>query len=38
VEHLGGAVLGLGFVIDLAFLGGMASLEGRETVALLTYE
>ncbi len=38
VEHLGGAVLGLGFVIDLAFLGGLASLEGRDTVALLTYE
>jgi adenine phosphoribosyltransferase len=38
VERLGGAVLGLGFVIDLAFLGGMAQLEGRDTVALLTYE
>ena len=38
VEHLGGAVLGLGFVIDLAFLGGLAKLEGRDTVALLTYE
>jgi adenine phosphoribosyltransferase len=38
VEGLGGAVLGLGFVIDLAFLGGLAKLEGRDTVALLTYE
>ncbi|HJR24831.1 MAG TPA: adenine phosphoribosyltransferase [Acidimicrobiales bacterium] len=38
VESLGGAVLGLGFVIDLSFLGGLAKLDGRETVALLTYE
>jgi adenine phosphoribosyltransferase len=38
VETLGGAVLGLGFVIDLAFLGGMSKLDGRDCVALLTYE
>jgi adenine phosphoribosyltransferase len=38
VETLGGAVLGLGFVIDLAFLGGRATLDGRDVLALLTYE
>ena len=38
VEALGGAVLGLGFVIELGFLGGAAKLEGRDHVSLLTYE
>jgi len=38
VEALGGAVAGLGFVIELAFLGGVDRLDGREHVSLLTYE
>jgi adenine phosphoribosyltransferase len=37
VETLGGEVVGLGFLIELAFLGGAARLEGRDLVALLTY-
>jgi hypothetical protein len=31
-------VAGLGFVIELAFLGGVDRLDGREHVSLLTYE
>jgi adenine phosphoribosyltransferase len=38
VERLGGEVVGLGFIIELAFLGGSARLEGRDHVALITYE
>jgi adenine phosphoribosyltransferase len=38
VERLGGVVVGLGFVIELAFLGGRSKLEGRDIVSLLTYE
>ncbi|MEY2569470.1 MAG: adenine phosphoribosyltransferase [Actinomycetota bacterium] len=38
VEALGGSIVGLGFVIELAFLGGRARLEGHEAVSLLTYE
>ena len=38
VEAIGGEVVGLGFVIELAFLGGAARLEGRDHVSLLTYE
>jgi adenine phosphoribosyltransferase len=38
VERLGGIVVGLGFVIDLAFLGGRAKLEDRRVVSLLTYD
>lgn len=37
VERLGGEVVGLGFVIELAFLDGAAALEGRDHVSLLTY-
>ncbi len=37
IETLGGEVVGLGFLIELAFLGGAARLEGRDLVALLTY-
>jgi adenine phosphoribosyltransferase len=37
VERLGGEVVGLGFIIELAFLGGAAQLEGRAHHALLTY-
>jgi adenine phosphoribosyltransferase len=38
VEKLGGSIVGLGFVIELAFLGGRARLEGHDAVSLLTYE
>jgi adenine phosphoribosyltransferase len=38
VELLGGEVVGLGFLIELGFLGGAARLEGRRHVALLTYD
>jgi adenine phosphoribosyltransferase len=38
VERLGGRVLGLGFVIELGFLGGMARLAGHDTIALIAYE
>ncbi len=37
-ERLGANVLGLGFVIELAFLHGRDKLEGRDLVSLLTYE
>jgi adenine phosphoribosyltransferase len=38
VEALGGTVAGLGFLIELAFLGGAQRLDGRPHVSLLTYE
>jgi adenine phosphoribosyltransferase len=38
VEQLGGEVVGCGFVIELAFLGGRVGLAPHETHALLTYE
>ncbi|MDQ1373322.1 MAG: adenine phosphoribosyltransferase [Actinomycetota bacterium] len=38
VEKLGGSIVGLGFVIELAFLSGRAKLQGHEAVSLLTYE
>ena len=38
VEAAGGTVVGLGFVIELAFLGGRARLGDHEAVSLLTYE
>ncbi|MBW3657660.1 MAG: adenine phosphoribosyltransferase [Actinobacteria bacterium] len=38
VEGLGGEVVGLGFLIELGFLGGAAKLEGYERVSLLTYD
>jgi adenine phosphoribosyltransferase len=38
VEQLGATVVGLGFVIELAFLGGARKLAGREYHALLSYE
>lgn len=37
VERLGGEVVGLGFVIELAFLDGAAALDGRDHMSLLTY-
>ncbi|MFP5376382.1 MAG: adenine phosphoribosyltransferase [Acidimicrobiia bacterium] len=38
VERLGGVVAGLGFVIELAFLGGRSKLAGQDVLSLLTYE
>ena len=38
VERLGGTVAGLGFVIELAFLGGRAKLDDRDVLSLITYE
>lgn len=38
VEALGGEVVGLGFVIELGFLGGVARLDGRQHVSLLRYD
>ncbi len=37
VESLGGEVVGLGFVVELAFLGGAAQLGGHERHSLMTY-
>jgi len=37
-ERLGATVLGLGFVIELAFLHGRDKLEGQDMVSLLTYD
>lgn len=38
VEQLGGEVVGCGFLIELAFLGGRGRLAGREVHALLRYD
>ena len=38
VERLGGIVVGLGFVIELGFLGGRDKLEGHDVVSLLRYD
>jgi len=38
VERLGGEVVGLGFLIELAFLRGRAQLQGHDVVSLLEYE
>jgi adenine phosphoribosyltransferase len=38
VERLGGVVVGLSFVIELAFLGGRGRLGGYDARSLLTYE
>src|SRR5687768_12477788 len=37
VERLGGEVVGLGFVLELAFLGGRSRLPGRNIVSLVSY-
>ncbi|MBV8302788.1 MAG: adenine phosphoribosyltransferase [Acidimicrobiia bacterium] len=37
-ERLGATVLGLGFVIELAFLHGRDKLKGQDMVSLLTYD
>ena len=38
VERLGANVLGLGFVIELAFLHGRDKIKGQDLVSLLTYD
>ena len=38
VERLGAEVAGLGFLIELGFLGGRAKLPDREIVSLIAYE
>ena len=38
VETLGGEVVGLGFVIELGFLGGRSRLPGRDITSLLVYD
>ena len=38
VERLGGHVVGLGFIIELAFLGGRERVEGYEALSLITYD
>jgi adenine phosphoribosyltransferase len=38
VERLGAEVAGLGFVIELAFLGGRGKLAGHDCVSLMNYE
>jgi adenine phosphoribosyltransferase len=38
VEQLGGTVAGLGFVLELTFLGGREKLKGYETFSLLQYD
>jgi adenine phosphoribosyltransferase len=38
VESAGGEVVGCAFVVELAFLGGRARLEGREVHSLIVYD
>jgi adenine phosphoribosyltransferase len=38
VETIGGEVVGLGFLLELAFLGGRDRLRGRDHVSLLVYD
>jgi adenine phosphoribosyltransferase len=38
VESLGGDIVGLGFILELAFLGGRERVQGRDVLSLLTYE
>ncbi len=38
VEALGGSVVGLGFLIELGFLGDAIASGGYEMVSLITYE
>ena len=38
VEKLGGVVVGLGFLIELAFLGGRSKLGEHDVVSLITYD
>ena len=38
VETLGGVVAGLGFIIELGFLGGRSKIEGHRVVSLIEYD
>jgi adenine phosphoribosyltransferase len=38
VERLGGTLVGLGFVIELGFLGGREAIGGHEALSLITYQ
>jgi adenine phosphoribosyltransferase len=38
VEQVGGVVVGVGFVIELTFLGGRRKLEGRDVFSLIQYD
>jgi len=38
VESLGAEIVGLGFLMELGFLGGAAKLDGHEVFSLLVYE
>ncbi|CAN5639616.1 adenine phosphoribosyltransferase [soil metagenome] len=38
VEKLGGEVVGMGFILELALLGGRAKLPGYDAVSLISYE
>lgn len=38
VEHLGGQVVGLGFILELSHLGGRKALAQRDIVSLISYE
>jgi adenine phosphoribosyltransferase len=38
VERLGATVVGIGFVLELSFLGGHGKLEGYDAVSLVSYE
>ena len=38
VERLGGVVAGLGFIVELSFLGGRGKLDGHDVVSLITYD
>lgn len=37
VERLGGVVVGLGFIVELGFLGGRKKLAGRDVTTLITF-
>ena len=38
VEKLGGRVAGVGFIIELAFLGGRSKLSGYDALSLIAYD
>jgi adenine phosphoribosyltransferase len=38
VQDAGGTVVGLGFVIELTFLGGRQRLDGHDVFSLLQYD
>jgi adenine phosphoribosyltransferase len=38
VERLGAEVAGMGFIVELAFLGGRGKVEGYDAVSLISYD